>query len=106
MLAAPAMNLRMWLHPAVARNVARLREDGWAFVGPEEGGMACGEYGPGRLAEPPVIADAVEALLAGETSIPLPSASPARTASRRSGACFSTYPRDTPRGGATTCCTG
>ena len=55
--AAPAMNVRMWEHAATKRNVARLREDGIAFVGPNEGEMACGEYGPGRMAEPGEIAD-------------------------------------------------
>ncbi|MCP8938590.1 bifunctional phosphopantothenoylcysteine decarboxylase/phosphopantothenate--cysteine ligase CoaBC [Alsobacter sp. SYSU M60028] len=62
-LVAPAMNVRMWDHPATRRNVARLAADGVAFVGPDEGEMACGEYGPGRMAEPEAIADAVEALL-------------------------------------------
>ena len=51
-LAAPAMNVRMWLHPATRRNVATLAGDGVAFVGPDEGEMACGEFGPGRMAEP------------------------------------------------------
>src|SRR5690554_1221195 len=50
-LAAPAMNVRMWEHRATVRNVAQLRADGIAFVGPEEGEMACGEYGAGRMAE-------------------------------------------------------
>ena len=59
-LAAPAMNVRMWLHPATVRNVARLREDGVLFTGPEEGDMACGEFGPGRMAEPLDIVAAVE----------------------------------------------
>ena len=71
-LLAPAMNLRMWLHPATQRNVARLRDDGVAFVGPNEGDMACGEYGPGRMAEPLEIVAAIEAALAGPTHLPLP----------------------------------
>ncbi|HEY1942614.1 MAG TPA: bifunctional phosphopantothenoylcysteine decarboxylase/phosphopantothenate--cysteine ligase CoaBC [Roseiarcus sp.] len=71
-LAAPAMNLRMWLHPATQRNVATLRGDGVAFVGPEDGDMACGEYGPGRLAEPLAIVSAIERELAEPTAIPLP----------------------------------
>ncbi len=71
-LAAPAMNLRMWLHPANARNVARLRDDGMLFVGPDDGDMACGEYGPGRMAEPLAIVAAVEAALRAPTAIPLP----------------------------------
>ena len=51
-LAAPAMNVRMWQHEATRRNVDRLRRDGVVVVEPEEGEMACGEYGPGRLPEP------------------------------------------------------
>ncbi|NHK28381.1 bifunctional phosphopantothenoylcysteine decarboxylase/phosphopantothenate--cysteine ligase CoaBC [Parvularcula flava] len=58
---APAMNVRMWEHPATKRNVRTLKDDGGTFVGPGEGEMACGEFGPGRLAEPKEIADAVEA---------------------------------------------
>ena len=75
-LAAPAMNVRMWLHPATQRNVTRLRGDGVAFVGPNEGEMACGEFGPGRLSEPLEIVAAIEAMLAGPTYLPLPSAEP------------------------------
>lgn len=63
-LVAPAMNVRMWLHPATQRNVERLKADGILFVGPEEGTMACGEYGPGRMAEPMEIVEAVEQVLA------------------------------------------
>lgn len=63
-LAAPAMNVRMWTHPATQRNLAQLRADGVLFVGPDEGDMACGEYGPGRLAEPPAILEAIRAALA------------------------------------------
>ncbi len=73
-LVAPAMNLRMWLHPATARNVAALRQDGVLFIGPEEGDMACGEYGPGRMSEPASILAAIDQALAGETAIPLPAA--------------------------------
>ena len=62
-LMAPAMNVRMWLHPANQRNVAILEADGIARVGPDEGDMACGEFGPGRLAEPEVILDAIAARL-------------------------------------------
>ncbi|MEP2718717.1 bifunctional phosphopantothenoylcysteine decarboxylase/phosphopantothenate--cysteine ligase CoaBC [Pseudophaeobacter sp.] len=51
-LLAPAMNVRMWEHPATQRNTETLRQDGVAFVGPNAGGMACGEFGPGRMAEP------------------------------------------------------
>ncbi|ACK51176.1 phosphopantothenoylcysteine decarboxylase/phosphopantothenate/cysteine ligase [Methylocella silvestris BL2] len=71
-LVAPAMNLRMWLASATARNVAALRSDGVRFVGPEDGEMACGEYGPGRMSEPLDIAAAIEEALAGETTIALP----------------------------------
>jgi len=71
-LAAPAMNLRMWLHPATQRNVAILRKDGVLFVGPENGDMACGEYGPGRMAEPLEIVAAITSALESDTAIPLP----------------------------------
>ena len=62
-LAAPAMNVRMWTHPATRRNVARLRADGIIVLDPDDGAMACGEYGPGRLPEPAAIAQAIEAAL-------------------------------------------
>lgn len=65
-LAAPAMNVRMWRHPATEANVALLRRRGVMFVGPEEGEMACGEYGPGRMAEPETIAARIFALLEEE----------------------------------------
>ena len=62
-LAAPAMNVRMWTHPATQANMATLRARGVQVVGPEEGAMACNEYGFGRLAEPPAILAAIQALL-------------------------------------------
>ncbi len=62
-LVAPAMNVRMWEHPATQRNLATLRSDGVLMVGPDEGEMACGEYGPGRMAEPAVIVEAISAAL-------------------------------------------
>lgn len=62
-LLAPAMNVRMWEHPATQRNLAQLRADGVQVVGPNDGGMACGEYGPGRLAEPDEIVRAIAAQL-------------------------------------------
>ncbi|MBD8640959.1 bifunctional phosphopantothenoylcysteine decarboxylase/phosphopantothenate--cysteine ligase CoaBC [Sphingomonas sp. CFBP 13733] len=65
-LAAPAMNVRMWLHPATVRNVAQLRADGITVMAPDEGPMACGEFGPGRLPEPDQIADAIDAALEAE----------------------------------------
>ncbi len=71
-LAAPSMNLRMWLHPATQRNVAQLKTDGVAFVGPDDGEMACGEYGPGRMAEPLAIVAAALELLKAPTKLPLP----------------------------------
>ncbi|MBB05601.1 MAG: bifunctional phosphopantothenoylcysteine decarboxylase/phosphopantothenate--cysteine ligase CoaBC [Pseudooceanicola sp.] len=64
-LMAPAMNVRMWLHPSVQRNLAELRGQGVGFVGPGEGDMACGEFGPGRMAEPMEIVAAIEARLTG-----------------------------------------
>ncbi|MEG3173278.1 bifunctional phosphopantothenoylcysteine decarboxylase/phosphopantothenate--cysteine ligase CoaBC [Sphingomonas sp. ZB1N12] len=63
-LVAPAMNVRMWTHAATVRNVAQLRADGVTVMTPDEGIMACGEYGPGRLPEPPAIVAAVKAMLA------------------------------------------
>lgn len=63
-LAAPAMNVRMWQHAATQRNIAVLTGDGVRMVGPNEGDMACGEFGPGRMAEPLEIVAAVEAALA------------------------------------------
>jgi phosphopantothenoylcysteine decarboxylase / phosphopantothenate---cysteine ligase len=62
-LMAPAMNVRMWLHAATQRNFARLKADGVAFVGPDDGAMACGEFGPGRMAEPEAIFAAAMAML-------------------------------------------
>ncbi|MCY4336639.1 MAG: bifunctional phosphopantothenoylcysteine decarboxylase/phosphopantothenate--cysteine ligase CoaBC [Litoreibacter sp.] len=62
-LIAPAMNVRMWEHPATQRNLATLQGDGILTVGPDEGDMACGEYGPGRMAEPLAIVAAVEVAL-------------------------------------------
>ncbi len=62
-LLAPAMNVRMWEHPACRRNVAALTGDGVLFVGPNEGEMACGEYGPGRMAEPQEIVTAIGSAL-------------------------------------------
>ncbi len=59
-LIAPAMNVRMWQHPATQRNIATLKQDGVLFTGPEEGDMACGEFGPGRMSEPADILAAIE----------------------------------------------
>ena len=64
-LVAPAMNVRMWQHAATQRNLAVLRADGVLMVGPDEGEMACGEYGPGRLAEPAVIVAEIGVALGG-----------------------------------------
>ena len=63
-LLAPAMNVKMWEHPATQRNLATLKNDGLLFVGPEDGGMACGEFGAGRMAEVPQIIKATTAALA------------------------------------------
>lgn len=65
-LVAPAMNVRMWTHAATQRNITSLKGDGIAFVGPDDGEMACGEFGPGRMAEPIAIADAADRMLGGE----------------------------------------
>ena len=66
-LLAPAMNVRMWNHAATQRNVAALMADGIHVVGPNDGEMACGEFGPGRMAEPDEIADRIASLLGAET---------------------------------------
>ena len=63
-LIAPAMNVRMWQHAATVANLATLSARGVAVVGPDEGAMACGEFGPGRLAEPPAILAAIKARFA------------------------------------------
>jgi len=70
-LMAPAMNVRMWEHAATQRNLQTLRGDGVAFVGPDEGAMACGEFGPGRMAEPQAIFETVMAMLDGPNGRPL-----------------------------------
>jgi phosphopantothenoylcysteine decarboxylase/phosphopantothenate--cysteine ligase len=70
-LAAPAMNWRMWKHPATRRNLAQLKADGIHFVGPGEGAMACNEHGVGRMAEVEEILAAAERLLAGANGKPL-----------------------------------
>ena len=71
-LLAPAMNVRMWLHPATRRNRDTLAADGVLMVGPGDGIMACGEFGPGRMAEPLDIVAAITAAIAAGTVIPLP----------------------------------
>jgi phosphopantothenoylcysteine decarboxylase/phosphopantothenate--cysteine ligase len=60
---APAMNVRMWLHPATQRNLGQLKADGARVIEPAEGEMACGEFGPGRLPEPCEIVDQLSELL-------------------------------------------
>ena len=76
---APAMNVRMWLHPATQRNIAQLRADGITVIDPDDGAMACGEFGPGRLPEPsdiaaflaqtfPLMSSAVETRLQGPST--------------------------------------
>jgi phosphopantothenoylcysteine decarboxylase/phosphopantothenate--cysteine ligase len=65
-LAAPAMNVRMWTHAATQDNVETLRKRGIHFVGPNDGVMACNEYGPGRMSEPEEIVAAIESLLTTE----------------------------------------
>jgi phosphopantothenoylcysteine decarboxylase/phosphopantothenate--cysteine ligase len=71
-LIAPAMNVRMWHHPATQRNLAQLERDGVTVVGPASGSMACGEFGLGRLVEPPELLAAIEAKLAACQPKPLP----------------------------------
>ncbi len=62
-LLAPAMNTRMWQHPAVQRNVTFLHEHGFLLVGPQEGWLACGDVGPGRMSEPDTLFAAIRAQL-------------------------------------------
>ncbi len=62
-LIAPAMNVRMWDHASTQANAEQLKKDGVLFVGPNDGNMACGEFGPGRMAEPMEIVEAVEDIL-------------------------------------------
>ncbi len=68
-LMVPAMNVRMWQHPATQRNVETLRADGLTIMDPDDGAMACGEFGPGRLPEPVIIADKIEAHLTENGSV-------------------------------------
>ncbi|MGZ8416130.1 MAG: bifunctional phosphopantothenoylcysteine decarboxylase/phosphopantothenate--cysteine ligase CoaBC, partial [Methyloceanibacter sp.] len=77
-LAAPAMNVRMWEHPATRRNLATLKADGIEFVGPDEGEMACGEYGPGRMAESQAILETIESLLGEQPASTLARGTPAK----------------------------
>lgn len=66
-LIAPAMNGKMWLHPATQRNVAQLKEDGCQFIGPEGDGMlACGYSGPGRLMEESIIIEHAEKIISNQ----------------------------------------
>ncbi len=62
-LAVPAMNVRMWNHKATQRNLKQLAEDGIHIMPPDEGSMACGEFGPGRLPEPAAVAEHICKLL-------------------------------------------
>jgi len=79
-LFAPAMNVRMWDAPATQRNMKTLKDDGCLFIGPDEGAMACGEYGPGRMAEPEDIANAIELALSGNTTLDAPQPLKGKTA--------------------------
>ena len=84
-LAVPAMNVRMWNHRATQRNLTQLRTDGVHIMAPDEGAMACGEFGPGRLPEPPAVAEQICAMLgqafnaaltAGRSPTTVPSGAP------------------------------
>ena len=68
---APAMNVRMWQHPATQRNLQTLTGDGVMIVGPEDGDMACGEFGPGRLSEPAQIAKSINDFFEPDSAKPL-----------------------------------
>ena len=84
-LAVPAMNVRMWNHPATQRNLGQLHADGVHIMNPDEGAMACGEFGPGRLPEPPAVAQQICSMLgvpfnthlaSGRSPTTMPSATP------------------------------
>lgn len=77
-LIAPAMNVRMWWHPATQRNLATLRDDGVLTVGPDAGEMACGEFGEGRMAEPEQIVAAIREALSDQPLKLMPEAQVAR----------------------------
>ncbi len=70
-LAAPAMNVRMWTHAATVANVETLKKRGVTFIGPNDGAMACNEYGPGRMSEPAEILAAIESMLGASQTDPL-----------------------------------
>ena len=78
----PAMNVRMWSHPATRRNLETLIGDGVLCVGPNEGDMACGEYGPGRMAEPLEIVDAIAKYFSGGRITPFPEAGESASAQK------------------------
>jgi phosphopantothenoylcysteine decarboxylase/phosphopantothenate--cysteine ligase len=82
-MVAPAMNVRMWEHPATQANLATLRQRGLRVVGPDEGPMACGEFGFGRLAEPAAILAAVEAYFGAATPLAASPLPPPTLAGRR-----------------------
>jgi phosphopantothenoylcysteine decarboxylase/phosphopantothenate--cysteine ligase len=77
------MNVRMWQHLATQRNLATLKSDGIEFVGPDKGEMACGEYGPGRMAEPQAILETIESLLGADAPAQIAKATPLRSLSGR-----------------------
>ena len=82
-VAAPAMNVRMWNHPATRRNVEQLRADGVLIIGPDSGSMACGEYGPGRMAEPASIIKAIAKALSAQAPAGPRKSEPGALAGRR-----------------------
>lgn len=82
-LIAPAMNVRMWQHAATQRNRDILEQDGIRLVGPDQGDMACGEYGPGRMAEPEAILAAIREALGRERPLRLPPEAVVSLPSRR-----------------------
>ena len=68
MIMAPAMNADMWAKPAVKRNVAQVRADGWRIIEPGDGWLSCGQIGPGRMAEPGEIVNVLEEYLPEDTT--------------------------------------
>jgi phosphopantothenoylcysteine decarboxylase/phosphopantothenate--cysteine ligase len=96
-LIAPAMNVRMWQHPATARNLATLRQDGVHVVGPNDGAMAEAEFGPGRMAEPTEIADAAARLLSDVPHAEVPERSGGLEARTQGAASFEARLRLAPQ---------
>ncbi|MFM5908939.1 MAG: bifunctional phosphopantothenoylcysteine decarboxylase/phosphopantothenate synthase [Novosphingobium sp.] len=93
-MAVPAMNVRMWLHPSTQRNVETLAKAGCLVVEPDQGDMACGEFGPGRLPEPEAIWTRIAGLFQGPDALPMMDARPGETYVPPSGILEAIEPED------------